>query len=106
MFDLSDGASGADGGANLGELWVAACVEARGLPVVFQYVSDQALENAIYDIVPVADAFYIGATTDPRRAGSVETACEATCKATPRYGTNYTSFICPTRRVLAVRKRA
>ena len=67
LFDLSDGASGADGGANLGELWVAACVEARGLPVVFQYVSDQALENAIYDIAPVADAFYIGATTDPRR---------------------------------------
>jgi len=51
---------------SLEERWDAARVAARGLPVAFHVVPDEELESFISHIVSGADAFYIGATTDPK----------------------------------------
>ena len=48
---------------SLEERWDAARVAARGLPIAFYFVPDEDLEGSI---PPDADAFYIGATTDPK----------------------------------------
>ena len=51
---------------SLEERWDAARVAARGLPVAFHVVPDEELESFISHIVSGADAFYVGATTDPK----------------------------------------
>ena len=45
----------------------AARVAARvGLPIAFHFVPDEDLEVSIFEVVSYVDAFYIGATTDPK----------------------------------------